>query len=75
MSEEKKVSEQEAKQQDLDRRIKGFNEELSPLLGKYNLSLGSIAFVTPDGRIASQPHLFDADQVKKADQGTQLAEG
>lgn len=44
---------------DLETRVKGFNEELIPLLGKYKLGLGAQALILPDGRLAAKPHLFD----------------
>ncbi len=40
---------------DLQERIKGFNEEILPLLGKYELGLAAIAKVTGDGRIVADP--------------------
>ncbi len=53
-----------AKQEDLQKRVKSFNADLIELLAKYNLALGAIPFVTKDGRIAANPHVFDGDQVK-----------
>jgi hypothetical protein len=47
---------------DLEARVKGFNEELMPLLGKYKLGLGGQAFLTTDGRIAARPFIFDDSQ-------------
>lgn len=51
---------------DLEVRVKGFNEELIPLLGKYKVGLGAVAFLTPDGSVAARPQLFD-DKKKEAD--------
>jgi hypothetical protein len=44
---------------DLQARVKGFNEELIPLLGKYKLGLGATPLILPDGRLAAKPNLFD----------------
>ena len=46
-------------QDDLKTRVKGFNEELIPLLGKYKLGLGAQAVILPDGRLAAKPNIFD----------------
>lgn len=51
--------------QDLQTRVKGFNGEFIPLLKKYKLVLGSEAFLTRDGRVASKPSLFDAPEPQK----------
>lgn len=58
MTEEKKepTQAQEPKvEKDLEERLKGFNAELIPLLGKFELAIGSQAMFTPDGRVTSQP--------------------
>jgi hypothetical protein len=44
---------------DLQTRVEAFNKKLAPLLGEYKLALGSEAFLSKDGRIASRPALFD----------------
>lgn len=44
---------------DLQERVKAFNSELIPLLGKYKLGLGAHPALTPDGRIVAVPHMFD----------------
>lgn len=46
-------------QDDIAVRVKGFNGELIPLLGKYKLGLGAQALILPDGRLAAKPSLFD----------------
>lgn len=56
---------------DLDERIKGFNSEVGPLLGKYELGLGAEAFFTSDGRVTSKPVLVSAR--KKAEEKAELA--
>ena len=56
----------EEKAKDLEARVKGFNEELIPLLGKYKIGLGAQALILPDGRLAARPHLFD-DTPKEAE--------
>lgn len=40
---------------DMPQRIEGFNKELLPLLGKYELGLAASARFTPDGRVAADP--------------------
>ena len=40
---------------DLQERINGFNQEIVPLLGKYELGLAGIAKILPDGRVAADP--------------------
>ncbi len=49
----------------LEERVKGFNSELIPLLGKYKIGLGAQAVILPDGRLAAKPHLFDDEQFEK----------
>lgn len=49
----------EDKQKDLETRVKAFNEELIPLLGKYKVGLGAIPFIAPNGTLAARPNLFD----------------
>lgn len=44
---------------ELQSRIESFNAELIPLLGKYELGLGSSAFITPEGTISSRPIVVD----------------
>lgn len=66
----------EAKAKDLQKRVEGFNSELIPLLGKYELGLGAQAFITPQGIVAARPQLFD-DPKKPAEapkEGTPPAE-
>jgi len=55
------------KSEDLLKRSTGFNEEMIPLLGKYKLGLGAVAFLLPDGRIAAKPQLFDDSEPKVAE--------
>lgn len=49
----------EQKQAELNARVKGFNEEVLPLLKKYGLRLGATPGLTPDGRIGAIPQVFD----------------
>lgn len=51
MSDEKK-REPEA---DIQERIDGFNKDLQPLLAKYELGLGALPKIAPDGRITADP--------------------
>jgi len=43
---------------DLKERLEGFNKELLPLLGKYELGLTAVPKITPDGRLAAFPFLI-----------------
>ena len=47
------------KAEELQKRATAFNEEMIPLLGKYKLGLGAVAFLLPDGRVGARPQLFD----------------
>lgn len=40
---------------DIAERIDGFNGELLPLLGKYELGLAALPRITQDGRIVADP--------------------
>ena len=42
-------------EKDLEERIDGFNGELRPLLGKYELGLSALAKILPDGRVVADP--------------------
>ena len=54
MTKDNEVKPVESQQEpDINERIEGFDKELRPLLGKYELGLAAQAFVTPDGRIAA----------------------
>ena len=49
---------------DLEKRYRGFNEELIPLLAKYKLGLGAVPLVVPNQQgggfsLAAKPQLFD----------------
>ncbi len=50
---------------DLQKRLEGFNQELGQLLGKYELAVGAQASLTPDGRVAAQVVLVSARQIPK----------
>ena len=54
-----------AEEADLRERINGFNKELLPLLGKYELGLAAIAKITQDGRIAADPVIVSVRQRRK----------
>lgn len=47
-------------EEDLPERVTGFNKELLPLLGKYELGLAAQAAFTPDGRVAANPIIVSA---------------
>jgi hypothetical protein len=48
------IPEQEA---DIKERIEGFNKEIGPILAKYELGIGAVAKLLPDGRVAADPIL------------------
>ena len=56
--------EQEAAK-DLAQRVQALNVELKALLEKHRLSLGSEAFLLPDGCIGSRAVIVDPDQAQK----------
>jgi hypothetical protein len=45
----------QAPEPDIQERIEGFNKELLPILGKFELGLAGIVQLTPDGRLQAQP--------------------
>ncbi len=49
-----------AEEQDLPKRVDGFNKEMQSLLGKYELALGATPMFFPDGRVGAQPMLSSA---------------
>ena len=53
------------KQEDLNNRVKGFNEKLIPLLAEFKLGLGAIPLILNDGRIAAKPQIFDDSKVEE----------
>lgn len=65
MAEDKKVQE---KAEDLQKRVKGLNEELIPLLGKYKLALGAIPFFAQTDQgyfvVIAKPQWFDDSKPK-----------
>lgn len=50
-------------------RVDAFNKELSPLLGKYNLTLGGEAFIF-NGLVAAKPVVAEYVEPKKEIDGT-----
>lgn len=56
---------QPAPEDDLQKRIEGFNEEIKPILGKYELMIGSEAGLSPDGRIGSRVVLVSSRNLPK----------
>lgn len=49
---------------DFKERIEGFSNELRPLLGKYEIGLGSVAELTPDGRVEAKPVFMSSRKPK-----------
>jgi len=45
--------------EDLEKRIKAFNEKFIPLLKEFKLGLGATPFITNDGRVGARPTVFD----------------
>ena len=54
-------------EEDLEERIKGFNAEIIPLLGKYELGLAAVAKILPDGRISADPVIVTVRGKKPAE--------
>lgn len=54
--------EAQAVQEDLQNRVKAFNAELIPLLGKHELALGAVPLILPNGTLAARPQLFNDDK-------------
>ncbi len=50
---------------DLKERIDGFQKEIEVLLGKYELGLAAQAIITKDGRVAANPVVISARNLKK----------
>ncbi len=63
MADEKTQDQLDAEQ--LQKDVEGFNAELIPLLGKYNVGLGATAFIAPNGAIGARPTLFRAPAPEK----------
>lgn len=53
-------------EEDLKERVEGFNKELMPLLGKYELGLAAQAAFTPDGRVGANPIIVSARKKPEA---------
>lgn len=53
---------------DLKKRVKKFQGELLPLLKKYELDIGAVAFLLPDGRVGARPQFIDTSKVEKKDE-------
>ena len=47
------------KLEDFEKRRKGFNEKLLPILKEFKLILGAIPFINNDGRIGATAHVFN----------------
>ena len=75
MAEENKPSQEEIDAKDLEERVKGFNAELLPKLGKFKLGLGAVPFFLPDGKVAARPQLFDAKNLKDPKAPPQAPQG
>ena len=60
MSDEQQKSTTSAPSQDSDmeERVKGFEQEFIPLLGKYELGLSAEPIVAPDGRLTGVLKIF-----------------
>jgi len=57
--------EQKAQLEDLNKRVKAFNAELIPLLGKYKLGLGAVPAITRDGRVVAGLQIVDDSKPKE----------
>lgn len=48
----------------LQERLQGFNNDLKPILEKWELGLGGEPFITPDGRIGARSIATDAKKTE-----------
>lgn len=53
---------------DLKERLEGFNNELKPLLGKYELGIAALAQIMPNGTIGANPVIVSMRQQKVAEE-------
>ena len=44
---------------ELNDRLSNFNNELRSLLGKYNLAIGAVPFLRPDGGISAKAQVVE----------------
>lgn len=65
MTEVEKAPEEEA---DLKERLLGFNSELRPLLGKYELGIGALPKILPNGTLSADPVIVSQRGVKPPEQ-------
>ena len=63
---EKKVKEVKDQEADLQERITKFNDELRPLLGKYELGIAAMPKIMPDGRVSADPIIVSMRQQPQA---------
>lgn len=47
---------------DLEERLQGFNNELKPLLGKYELGVAALPKIMPNGTIGADPVIVSMRQ-------------
>ena len=58
--------------EDLEKRVKGFNGELIELLKKYKLALGALPLILQNGTLGARPHLFDEVKTENKPEETKL---
>jgi hypothetical protein len=52
---------------DIKERIEGFNKEILPLLGKYELGLAAMPRITADGRTVADPIIVSVRKTLEAE--------
>ena len=62
------IIEQTKAEPDIQERIDGFNKDVLPLLGKYELALAAMPQITQDGRLGATPILISARGLKEEQQ-------
>lgn len=67
------ITQEQAK--DIEKRAKSLNAELIPLLKKYQLDIGSVAFLLPDGRVGSRVQVIDNKFQKVEEKKEEIVEG
>lgn len=61
------MDEKQPQDADIQERIDGFNKEILPLLGKYELGLAALPRVTADGRVVADPILVSVRKKPEAE--------
>ena len=69
VSNQKPEQTEEQKQAELQARVQGANAEILPLLKKYNLGLGAVPFIRPDGGIGAKAVFVNEADIPREKEG------